>query len=170
MESRTFESRTFRRTPIALAFLAVLTVAGCQPATPPAEAPADASAEPTAVETPAPAAAADAAFDAKAFAGTFSGTLPCASCPGIETHIELAADGTFRLEETYQDEKDGHYKFDGTWTAEAAGKRIRLDPNSKDEDDRQFEVLSNDEIRMLDGTGQHIESTLPYNLKRATAG
>ena len=104
-----------------------------------------------------------------AVAGTFSGTLPCADCPGIDTTIALAADGTYTLDETYQDRKVEPIKGDGTWTAENDGKRIRLDPNSKADDDRLFEVLSNDEIRQLDREGNAIDSNLPYNLKRVPA-
>ena len=153
-----------------MAFAAAMTVAlaACKPqAEPAAPAPAEPAAPaaaPVADATPAP-----VAFDAKAFAGTFSGTLPCADCPGIDTKIALATDGTYTVEETYQDRKDGHFKGDGTWTAEADGKRIRLDPNSKSDEDRMFEVISNDEIRQLDIEGKPIESSLPYNLKREPA-
>ncbi|HEY5802406.1 MAG TPA: copper resistance protein NlpE [Lysobacter sp.] len=157
-----------RKRALVLACLATVALAGCQPqkAADTAAAPQPAAVEPAATTAPAVA----TAFDAKAFAGTFSGTLPCASCAGIDTRIELAADGTYRLQETYQDQKDGTTSGDGTWTAEQDGKRIRLDPNSKSDDDRLFEVLSNDEIRQLDREGNAITSDLPYNLKRAAAG
>ncbi|QCW28710.1 copper resistance protein NlpE [Lysobacter enzymogenes] len=111
--------------------------------------------------------AAPAAFDAAAFAGTFSGTLPCADCSGIDTKLELKADGSYALSESYQGKKDGNFKGDGTWTAEENGKRVRLDPNSKSDDDRLFEIASKDEIRMLDTEGKPIESQLNYSLKRA---
>ena len=32
-----------------------------------------------------------------AFIGTYKGVLPCASCAGIETTLELNADGSYRL-------------------------------------------------------------------------
>ncbi|WP_206412952.1 copper resistance protein NlpE, partial [Lysobacter enzymogenes] len=117
---------------------------------------------------PAPAAeAAPAAFDAAAFAGTFRGTLPCADCSGIDTQLALKADGSYALDESYQGKKDGAFKGDGTWTAEDNGKRVRLDPNSKSENDRLFEIVSKDEIRMLDTEGKKIDSQLDYSLKRA---
>src|SRR3546814_19003470 len=57
----------------------------------------------------------------------------------------------------------------GTWTVEEAGKRIRLDPNSKQDQDRLYEVVSDDELRMLDIDGNPIESGLDYSLRRAPA-
>lgn len=158
---------TFNR-PFIVIGLATLAAA-CKPE-PPAEPATAAAAAPAPAVIASAAAATNASaapFDAKAFAGTFSGTLPCASCPGIDTRIELAADGTYRLDETYQGDKGGSSKGDGTWTAEENGKRLRLDPNSKSDDDRLFEVLSQDEIRLLDRDGKAIESALPYNLRRA---
>lgn len=158
---------------LALACLATLALSACnKPAEPaPAPAPADApkAAEPAA-PTPAPVAAAEpTAADAAAFAGTFSGTVPCADCSGIDTTLELKADGSYALSETYQDKGGSPAKGDGTWTAEENGKRVRLDPNSKSDDDRLFEVVNKDEIRMLDQEGKTIDSQLNYSLKRASA-
>jgi uncharacterized lipoprotein NlpE involved in copper resistance len=146
-------------------------IAGCKPQ-PPAEPAADA---PKAEAAVAPAAMPEAAppvapaLDAKAFAGNFSGTLPCADCPGIDTQLELKADGTYAIEETYQESKGGNFKGDGTWTAEEAGQRIRLDPNSKEERDRLYQVVSADEIRALDLQGKAIESQANLSLKRQPA-
>lgn len=106
-------------------------------------------------------------IDVKAFAGKFSGTLPCASCPGIDTTLELSAEGQFKLSETYQGEKDGKFNLDGTWTVEDGGKRVLLDPNSKSDEDRSYEIVSSDEIRLLGKDGKPVESTLNYSLKRA---
>ena len=106
-------------------------------------------------------------FDAKAFAGTFTGTLPCADCPGIDTQLVLSADGTYTITESYQERSAPTLKGDGTWTAEENNQRLRLDPNSKSDNDRLFAILSNDEIRQLDMEGKPIESSLPYNLKRS---
>ncbi|RDZ28831.1 copper resistance protein NlpE [Lysobacter silvisoli] len=145
-------------------------IAGCKPnppAEPAAEAP-KADAAIAAAPEPAPAPVAPA-LDAKAFAGTFSGTLPCADCPGIDTRVELKADGTYAIEETYQERKDGNSKSDGTWTAEEAGQRVRLDPNSKSEDDRLYQVVSADEIRALDKEGKAIDSQANLSLKRQPA-
>ncbi|KRC38229.1 MULTISPECIES: copper resistance protein NlpE [unclassified Lysobacter] len=156
---------------IASAVLSVAIV-GCKPkppAEPAADAPkAEAAVAPAAVPEAAPPPAAPA-LDAKAFAGTFSGTLPCADCPGIDTKIELKADGSYAIDETYQSRKDGNHKGDGTWTAEEAGQRLRLDPNSKTEDDRLYQVVSADEIRVVDKDGKAIESQANLSLKRQPA-
>jgi len=156
---------------ILLVALVVAALSACKP-----QAPGETAAQP---EAPAPAAvpaapAADARpsaqgapFDAKAFAGTFTGTLPCADCPGIDTRLVLAADGTYTITETYQSRSASGFQGDGTWTAEENNQRLRLDPNSKSDNDRLFAILSNDEIRQLDMEGKPIDSALPYNLKRA---
>ena len=153
-----------------------LVVAACKPQAPAAPAPEATATTEAAPATPAPVAvesapAADAAevpFDVKGFAGTFSGTLPCADCPGIDTTLELKPDGTYALHETYRD-KPGKFDRDGTWTAEENGKRIRLDPNSKSEEDRLFAVKSNDEIESLDAEGKPLPTQTPRALKREGA-
>ena len=35
--------------------------------------------------------------------GYYVGTLPCADCPGVKAELELNADQTFILKETYMD-------------------------------------------------------------------
>ncbi|MFD0737959.1 copper resistance protein NlpE N-terminal domain-containing protein [Lysobacter koreensis] len=125
---------------LALACLATLAIAGCKPQ-PPAE-PAAPAAAPAPAEVAAPAVAdAPIEFSQKAFAGSFS---------GADTKLMLAADGSYQIAETHQGEKKG----DGTWTAEENGKRVRLDPNSKSEEDRLYEIVGNDEIRLLGKDGQ----------------
>jgi len=139
--------------------------APAEPPTPPAQP--EAAAAPAAPVADARPSAQGAPFDAKAFAGTFDGTLPCADCPGIDTHLVLAADGTYTITESYRERSAPELKGDGTWTAEENNQRLRLDPNSKSENDRLFAILSNDEIRQLDMEGKPIDSALPYNLKRS---
>ena len=156
--------------PLAFALAACKPAADSTPAAAPVEAPAVpaesgsvAGTDATAVvrhDQPDP-----AGFDRKAFAGTFAGTVPCADCPGIDTHLAINADGTFTLEETYRDRGAGH-KSTGTWTIEADGKRLLLDPDTKDAADRHFEIVSKDEVRMLDTEGKPIASELNYSLRR----
>ncbi|KQY52088.1 copper resistance protein NlpE [Lysobacter sp. Root494] len=147
-----------------------LAIAACKPqapAEPAAEAAPAATVEPgapVAVES-APSVATAAPFDVKGFAGTFSGTLPCADCPGIDTTISLKPDGTYTVHEAYQGKPDS-FDGDGTWTAEENGQRVRLDPNSKSEQDRLFVVKSNDEIESLDLEGKPIAAEMPHALKR----
>ena len=159
---------------LALACLTVLAVSACkqeEPAPPADIAPAAAETAPAAVDfVPTGADPAGAEFDVRAFAGTFSGTLPCASCPGIDTTLVLNPDGTYAITETYQDDSSAPAQMDGTWTAEADGTQILLDPNSKSEQDRLFAIDSNDHITQLGADGQPAESGLDYGLDRQPAG
>ena len=155
------------------ALLSSFAIAACKPQAPaepavPADATTEAAAEPApaAVESAPATSAADVPFDVKGFAGTFAGTLPCADCPGIDTKITLNADGAYKLHERYRDKPGNGFSGDGTWTVEENGKRIRLDPNSKSEQDRVFAVKSKDELEALDPQGQPIDSTAPHSLKR----
>jgi copper homeostasis protein (lipoprotein) len=106
-----------------------------------------------------------AGFDRKDFAGTFAGTLPCADCPGLDTRLEIDAGGAFRLVETRQ-AGDGPQDTTGTWTIDPAGTRLLLDPDTKDADDRHFEIVSKDEIRMLDAAGNPVQSAHNLSLRR----
>ena len=169
---------TYRSLIAATLCAVALTLAGCKPSgsdTAPADpASAETTAAPAAGEKNAPTdvlkevdnSPAPEGLDVRAFAGSFNGTLPCADCPGIDSTIELKGDGSYAVHDVYQ-ERDARFDTTGTWTVEEAGKRIRLDPNSKDEQDRLYEVVSNDELRMLDIEGKAIESGLDYSLHRS---
>ncbi|GAB3353130.1 copper resistance protein NlpE [Lysobacter tyrosinilyticus] len=159
-----------RKLLLLAAALSTLTIAACKPQAP-AEPAADttpAEPAPVAVESAPATTPAEVPFDIKGFAGTFSGTLPCADCPGIDTKITLKPDGTYTLHEAYQGKKNS-VDGDGTWTAEENGQRLRLDPNSKSENDRLFGVKSKDEIETLDAEGKAIATTNPHALKREGA-
>jgi copper homeostasis protein (lipoprotein) len=131
---------------LLLAMASTLAIVACKPEAPaetaapavPAEQAA-APAEPAAaaVESAPASSPADVPFDVKGFAGTFSGT---------DTKLTLNADGTYSL--------SGPGVGEGTWTAEEDGKRIRLDPNSKSEEDRLYAVTSNDQLDALAADGQ----------------
>lgn len=157
-------------------FASTLVLAACKPSSD-TVAPAESTA-PAATAAPAADAHTDVisevdnspapeGLDVRSFAGSFKGTLPCADCPGIDSAIELKADGTYALHEVYQESKGASRDGDGTWTVEDNGKRIRLDPNSKNEVDRLYAVVSNDELQMLDGEGKPPSSGLDYSLHRS---
>lgn len=158
------------RKPLALALLglAALAVAGCRrdtpddaaasappPAAEVAVAPATAPAPPSPdVVTVVENTAADAitynskGFDARAFAGAFSGPVAA----GAQGTLSLSADGNFVLIERRPQAEA--VTIDGTWTAEQDGRRIRLDPASKAENDRLYAIVSDDQLRMLDADGK----------------
>ena len=144
-----------------LVLVSALAIAACKPQAPaepaapaaPAEPAAPAAAAPVAVESAPAATAADVPFDIKGFAGTFMAG---------DTTLALKADGTYTL--------SGN--VDGTWTAEENGKRIRLDPNSKTEEDRLFAVTSNDQLDALgaDGNPAAVASTLKREAPKQSPG
>lgn len=108
---------------------------------------------------------ADTAADARALTGTYSGTLPCADCPGIDETLVLTADGGFVLTDTYRERPGSANVVQGNWSLEAGGKRIRLDPGSKEASDKLYEV-DGDGLRLLDADGKRIASGLPDRLKK----
>jgi hypothetical protein len=145
---------------LACASLATIVIAGCKPQAPvePA-APAPTVAEPAgpaAATAPAPTADAAAksapALDQKGFAGTFSGD---------NATVKLNPDGTFAL-------NGPKASFDGTWTAEENGERVRLDPNSKAEPDRVYAVVGSDEIRALAADGSPVDTATVLHREGAT--
>jgi hypothetical protein len=161
----------------ALLGIALLASACSQPAqAPEAAAPA---AQPTASQPPVAAVEsgtgttmaqpgvqpADTAADARALTGTYSGTLPCADCPGIDETLVLAADGGFVLTDTYRERPGTANVVQGSWSLEDGGKRIRLDPGSKDATDKLYEV-DGDALRTLDGEGKRLPAGMPDRLKK----
>ncbi|QIL20431.1 copper resistance protein NlpE [Thermomonas sp. HDW16] len=158
---------------IALAGLAVFALSACKreaEAPPPVEtatAPTEEikSAVISEVDHNSPASASPT-FDVKAFAGTYNGTIPCADCPGIDASIAFSPEGKYTQTLRYQ-ERENSSVSEGNWTLDADGKRILLDPTSKEESDSWVEVVSPTEVRMLDGEGKPIDSGLNYSLKRS---
>lgn len=73
-------------------------------------------------------------FDAKAFEGSYAAG---------DTALEVTADGMFALSK-------GGSTVEGTWTLQADGKTVTLDPDSKSDADRSLEVVSKDSVK-LDG-------------------
>ena len=147
--------------PALLAAAAILVLAACDRApeapsadAPPAGVPASDAAPPpdadpraggpvdaTQVVDRAPVAGAGAGFDVKAFAGTFA-------AEGAD--LRLAADGTYTLT-VHAESADADLASTGTWTVEADGAELRLDPDSKDADDRRYTIASDDELVAIAG-------------------
>jgi hypothetical protein len=141
--------------PVSLC-LAIIALAGCrrEEAAAPAVAPpatiAPASvatlAAPATTATPLGVAASAAPgehtdFDAKAFAGTFA-------APG--TRISFDADGNYTMR-AHAESANADLDTEGTWTLEPDARHILLDPTSKAEPDRRYEIASIDELRPDDG-------------------
>ncbi|HEU4812653.1 MAG TPA: copper resistance protein NlpE N-terminal domain-containing protein [Xanthomonadaceae bacterium] len=80
-------------------------------------------------------------FDVKAFAGAFA-------TEGANLH--LASDGTYTLV-VHAESADADLSTTGTWTVEANGAELLLDPDGKDEPDRRYAITSNDALTAVDG-------------------
>ena len=172
----------------ALVLVALFALAGCKREAAPAPAPQAAPAAalppaasdsmPVAAPAPAPAEAMparaddglDTGLDVRAFAGTFSGTLPCADCPGIDSSLRLDADSSFVMSETRRGRKAAPSRLEGTWSAEEGGRRIRLDPTSKSDQDRLYQVASRDTLTQLGSDGTPVANGMDYSLEREPTG
>lgn len=136
---------------IACTALIAVVLAGCSPPADPPAPPASAAAVPTEVPTAVPVENKALATDQKGFAGTF------ASDP---TTVTLAADGGARVEEAPA-------SFDGTWTAEDGGARVRVDPHAKSEADRLYAVIDADRLQPVTVEGVPVQAA--QELRRTVA-
>ena len=68
----------------------------------------------------------------KKHVGEFSGKLPCADCPGIETKLTLNEDGSFLLDETYLEKKDGQFNAKGSYEVSADSAFVTLKEEGND--------------------------------------
>lgn len=91
---------------------------------------------------------------------SFSGLLPCASCPGIETQLDLLPDGRYFLTETYQDRPNATFTRAGYW--EIDGTRLLLQ-----HEDSSLVFFATDSGGWLqaDTEGRPIQSNLNYEIR-----
>jgi uncharacterized lipoprotein NlpE involved in copper resistance len=100
---------------------------------------------------------------------TYTGLLPCADCPGIDYQLNLRADHRYRLRLTYRD-RDTVFDTRGRWQLTGGGKRLVLREAKAKATPRQWAVTDDGRrLRMLDRSGQPIQSPLHYELTRAAA-
>jgi copper homeostasis protein (lipoprotein) len=93
---------------------------------------------------------------------TFSGTLPCADCPGIEYHLDIWRDGQgYALRRTYLD-RDLVEDELGRWHVDPARNALILEGTGNLRS--EWQIMPNQEIRLLDQAGEPIVSDLPYTL------
>ena len=114
-----------------------------------------------------PTASASQESAAPAFVGTYKGVLPCASCSGIDTTLELKADGTFSLTTLFLDEPDAKPEtVSGSYSQSEDKTLIRLDENG---DGYTYFIGDNMlEMRDEDGTNgdRSEESIANYRLQK----
>jgi len=128
-----------------------LSLASCNSATK-GNDNAEATADSVAVEAE-PATAASAAFDKT---GVYTGVIPCADCGGIETTLELRADGTYSLTEIYKDKKDGRFESSGKFQWDAANACITVGEG----EDLISYIVEGDHLVMLDQDGHRVTGEL----------
>ena len=87
----------------------------------------------------------------KKHVGEFSGKLPCADCPGIETKLTLNEDGSFLLDETYLEKKDGQFNAKGSYEVSADGAFVTLKEEGNDKP-RVF-LVEEDAAYLVDKVG-----------------
>ena len=68
----------------------------------------------------------------KKHVGEFSGKLPCADGPGIEMKLTLNEDGSFLLDETYLEKKDGQFNAKGSYEVSEDGAFVTLKEEGND--------------------------------------
>ena len=102
-----------------------------------------------------------------AFIGTYKGVLPCASCAGIETTLELNADGSYRLTTLFLEVPDAKPEtVTGRYRQSDDKTLIHLDENG---DGFTYAIGDNQrEMRDSDGTngGRSEEENANYRLKK----
>ena len=98
-----------------------------------------------------------------ALPATFSGILPCADCPGIRHHLDLWPDGMgFTLRREYID-RDTVLDEIGRWHVDPARNALVLRGSGGEV--QEWQILANQQLRLLDKDGAPIESELNYALE-----
>ena len=87
----------------------------------------------------------------KKHVGEFSGKLPCADCPGIETKLTLNEDGSFLLDETYLEKKDGQFNAKGSYEVSEDGAFVTLKEEGNDKP-RVF-LIEEDAVYLVEKVG-----------------
>lgn len=93
--------------------------------------------------------------------GHWVGTVPCASCPGIDVDLKLNADGTFTMNEKYQETADGN--FTATGMVEYAPKTGVVTLKTADDQTRHM-LLKDGQLFYIDAEGNARSDSM---LKRA---
>lgn len=99
-------------------------------------------------------------LEAKAMQQSFRGLLPCADCEGIDTSLFLEKDGTWVMNQRYQDAKEpAVFASYGSW-ARTADKLVLTERDGE----KLYFRPKGDNLEMLDRAGNSIESQLNYTL------
>jgi heat shock protein HslJ/uncharacterized lipoprotein NlpE involved in copper resistance len=109
--------------------------------------------------------AAAPALPSASLPATYIGTLPCADCAGIDWQLDLAADRSFELRQTYQGKGPAAaIRRTGQWRLDEAAGKLSLE--SPGQPAIRLATPAPDRLRLLDGQGQAIDSRFNHELKR----
>jgi len=96
---------------------------------------------------------------------TFTGLLPCADCVGIRYQVNLLPGGAYMQRMTYLRDKQDISAYElGVWALSADGRTVTLDGGR--EGATSWALKGSRTLRLLDRTGNSIDSELPYDLSR----
>ena len=87
----------------------------------------------------------------KKHVGEFSGKVPSADGPGIEMKLTLNEDGSFLLDETYLEKKDGQFNAKGSYEVSADGAFVTLKEEGNDKP-RVF-LVEEDAVYLVEKVG-----------------
>ncbi|AGG87753.1 copper resistance protein NlpE [Rhodanobacter denitrificans] len=105
-------------------------------------------------------------LSAQAFAGKFAGTIACGDCQGIQTKLQLNADGSYMLDETFAGRATNNFlSSQGHWQIQDSHHFVLI-PNAQDWEHRPFETLNSNDIRQLGKDGKPYTNDAAYHLKR----
>ena len=100
-------------------------------------------------------AAAETSLD---YLGTYEGTLPAADCPGIQTTLTLAPDGSYALHLKYID-RDSEFDEKGAFTVKE--NLLTLTPSEGGQP--QYYKVEENRLRRLDAEKQPVTGALADN-------
>lgn len=99
--------------------------------------------------------------------GRYAGVQPCADCPGIDVRLDLDADGSYSLRESYREREGGVFDDTGRWALGSDGRTLVL--RGGGDAPRYFTVADGATLEKLDIEAQPIESSFDYRLRRDDA-
>lgn len=109
---------------------------------------------------------ANGTLSAQTFAGEFAGTIACGDCQGIQTKLQLNADGSYKLDETFAGRATNNFlSSHGQWQIQD-GNHFVLVPSGQGWEQRPFEVLNNNDVRQLGKDGKPYTNDSAYHLNR----
>lgn len=90
--------------------------------------------------------------------GIYKGNLPCADCPGITETLIIARDGSYILEDIYQEKSQRPFQVQGKWIQ--TNNILKLSPEDGSQTN-YFQIESSGDLTMLDSSMNKIDS--PFN-------